>query len=149
PGQSVLELFCGLGNFSLPLARSAGQVVGIEGEARLVERARANARLNNLHNVEFHYTDLYATPLAGGWLAGSYAGLLLDPPRAGACEVLAALGARLPPRIVYVSCHPATLARDAGLLVNVYGYRLTAVGVFDMFPHTAHVEALAALERSG
>jgi 23S rRNA (uracil1939-C5)-methyltransferase len=147
PGDRVLDLFCGLGNFSLPLARRAGEVVGVEGEAALVERARANAARNGLRNVEFHSADLAAPEQAGSWARLQYEAVLLDPPRAGAREVLPVLGSPRVTRVVYISCHTGSLARDAGLLVQEMGFRLTAAGVMDMFPHTAHVESLALFER--
>ena len=139
----VLDLFCGLGNFSLPLARRAGQVVGVEGEESLVERARENARRNGIHNVAFHAVDLNGDLAAEPWYGAGFNKLLLDPPRSGAPVVVEKLPRPLPERIVYVSCDPATLARDAGVLVNQHGYSLMSAGVMDMFPHTAHVESIA------
>ncbi len=147
PGQRVLDLFCGLGNFTLPLARNAASVVGVEGDASLVEWAGRNARANGLDNAEFHAADLTRDQSAAPWWGAGFERVLLDPPRSGALEVLplvAATGAR---RLVYVSCHPATLARDAGILVHEHGYRLLAAGVMDMFPHTAHVESMAVFDR--
>jgi 23S rRNA (uracil1939-C5)-methyltransferase len=142
----VLDLFCGLGNFTLPLARAAGSVVGVEGDAELVNKARNNALRNGIANVEFHVADL-ATDLAGaGWLQRHYDKILIDPPRSGAEEMLALIAATRARRLVYVSCHPGSLARDAGILVNDYGFELLAVGVMDMFPHTAHVESIALFE---
>lgn len=147
PGHRVLDLFCGLGNFTLPIARRVATVVGVEGEAGLVQRARENAARNGLHNAEFHAADL-AKPLAGAeWLAGDYDRLLLDPPRTGADAIIAQLPLARIPRLVYVSCHPGSLARDAGILVREHGYRLRSAGVMDMFPHTAHVESIALFER--
>ena len=147
PHHRVLDLYCGLGNFSLALARRAGQVVGVEGEPALVARAAANASLNRVHNAEFVAADL-AKPVAGQpWADTRYDRVLLDPPRSGALEmipVVAGLGAE---RVLYVSCHPATLARDAGELVHTHGYRLLGAGVMDMFPHTAHVESMALFGR--
>lgn len=143
----VLELFSGLGNFSLPLARSGAQVVSVEGEAGLVERARSNAAANNLSNIDCHTGDLFEPADDAPWLAGGADKLLLDPPRSGAREVLPAAMKLAPERIVYCSCHPATLARDAATLVHEYGYRLAAVSAVDMFPHTAHVEAMALLTK--
>jgi 23S rRNA (uracil1939-C5)-methyltransferase len=143
----VLDLFCGLGNFTLPLARHAGSVVGVEGDAGLIERARANAARNGIDNVGFHAADLAAAPQAGApWLAGGATHVLLDPPRVGAQALLPAVAAQRPRRLVYVSCHPATLARDLGLLVHEHGFNLLAAGVADMFPQTTHVESLAVLE---
>ncbi len=147
PGERVLDLFCGLGNFTLPIARRASAVVGVEGAAELVERARENAERNAIANAEFHAADLTAELEQAPWWGGGFDKILLDPPRSGALETLphvARLGVR---RIVYVSCNPATLARDAGALVNEYGYRLLKAGVMDMFPHTAHVESLAVFEK--
>lgn len=143
----VLDLFCGLGNFSLPLARVAAAVIGVEGAEPLVERGRENARRNGIDNVAFHAADLTRTDVPRPWLAGGVDRVLLDPPRSGALEVLPALAGLAPERIVYVSCGPATLARDAGHLVHDHGYRLAAAGVMDMFPHTAHVEAIALFQR--
>ena len=142
----ILDLFCGLGNFSLPLSRKAGTVVGVEGESSLVERARDNAKYNRLSNVEFHATDLNGDLSVEPWYGAGFNKLLLDPPRSGAAVVVANLPQPLPSRIVYVSCDPATLARDAGILVNEQGYRLISSGVMDMFPHTAHVESIALFE---
>jgi 23S rRNA (uracil1939-C5)-methyltransferase len=149
PQASVLDLYCGLGNFTLALARSAGSVVGVEGESGLVERARHNARHNGISNVEFHVGDLSKPPQPqAGWLLGSYTHVLLDPPRVGAApEMLAAIARLGPQRILYVSCHPGSLARDLGLLVHEHGFTLESAGVVDMFPHTAHVESMALLRR--
>lgn len=142
--ERVLELFSGLGNFSLPLARSAAQVVTVEGEASLVARARANAKHNGLENVRCYTGDLFTPPEKGApWLSQPVDKLLLDPPRSGAKEVLPAAARLAPERIVYCSCHPATLARDAAVLEREFGYRLATVGAVDMFPHTAHAEAMA------
>jgi 23S rRNA (uracil1939-C5)-methyltransferase len=147
PGDRVLDLFCGLGNFTLALARAAGEVVGAEGDAALVERAARNADRNGIDNVAFHVADLSVAPDAGvRWLQGSWSHVLLDPPRAGAEALVPMLAKIAPRRVVYVSCHPGTLARDAGLLVNQHGWRLRAAGVVDMFPHTTHVESIAVLE---
>lgn len=146
--DQVLDLFCGLGNFTLPLARKAREVVGIEADHSLVDWAQYNARRNSIDNVRFFTTDLMDEVATQPWMQESYHKVLLDPPRLGALEMmphLAALGAH---RVVYVSCHPATLARDAGELVHRFGYRLINAGVMDMFPHTAHVESVALFERS-
>jgi 23S rRNA (uracil1939-C5)-methyltransferase len=146
PGERVLDLFCGLGNFTLPLARTAAQVIGVEGDAGLILRARENAAHNHLDNVEFHAADL-ATDLSGhAWMRAGFDRLLLDPPRSGADVVLKQLPLKGLKRIVYVSCHPGSLARDAGYLVNERGWKLRAAGVMDMFPHTAHVESIAMFE---
>ncbi len=139
----VLDLFCGLGNFTLPLARVAREVVGVEGEAGLVARARENATRNAMTNVQFHAADL-AQDLSGhAWMRAGFDRLLLDPPRSGADGVLKQLPLKGLKRIVYVSCHPGSLARDAGYLVNERGWTLVSAGVMDMFPHTAHVESIA------
>jgi 23S rRNA (uracil1939-C5)-methyltransferase len=145
--EHVLDLFCGLGNFSLPLARRAGQVTGVEGEAGLVTRAAANAHRSGLGNVNFVVADLSSPRYEAPWAERSYARVLLDPPRAGAREVLPVVGRCDAGRVVYISCHPGSLARDAGLLVREHGFRLVAAGVMDMFPHTTHVEAMAVFER--
>jgi 23S rRNA (uracil1939-C5)-methyltransferase len=146
----VLDLFCGLGNFTLPLARRSARVVGVEGDAALIERARANARHNGLDNVEFHVANLTDPELAGApWLQQPFTHVLLDPPRSGAREMLAALARLAPGRVLYVSCHPGSLARDLAVLVHEHGFTLAAAGVVDMFPHTAHVESLALLTRAG
>ena len=142
PGERIADLFCGLGNFSLPIARRGAQVIGFEGSAELVARARSNAATNRLV-AQFEQMDLFA-PNLGPF--GPYQKLLIDPPRQGAIEIVKALDAPLPGRIVYVSCDPATLARDAGVLVHTKSYRLAAAGVVNMFPHTAHVESIALFE---
>jgi 23S rRNA (uracil1939-C5)-methyltransferase len=147
PQDRVLDLFCGLGNFTLPIARRAGQVVGVEGDPGLIERARGNARRNGLGNVEFHAADLAKDLSAEPWMRAGFDKLLVDPPRAGAAEVLAQLPLKGIGRIVYVSCHPGSLARDAGFLVRERGYTLRAAGAMDMFPQTAHVESIALFER--
>ncbi|MCX7032696.1 MAG: 23S rRNA (uracil(1939)-C(5))-methyltransferase RlmD [Arenimonas sp.] len=147
PGDRVLDLFCGLGNFTLPLAGRAGQVVGVEGDAGLVARARDNAVRNGLANVQFHAADLAKDLSDEPWMRAGFDKLLLDPPRAGAAEVLAQLPLDGIRRIVYVSCHPASLARDAGFLVRERGYTLKAAGAMDMFPQTAHVESIALFEK--
>jgi len=144
--DSVLDLFCGLGNFTLPMARQAGAVVGVEGESGLVNRARENAQLNGIENATFHTANLAEDHTEASWAGGGYNKVLLDPPRSGAAEVLDILGNIRPGRMVYVSCHPGSLARDAGTLVNEKGYRLLSAGVMDMFPHTAHVESIALFE---
>jgi 23S rRNA (uracil1939-C5)-methyltransferase len=148
PGERVLDLFCGLGNFTLPLARVAHAVVGVEGDAGLIRRARENASHNNLGNVEFHAADLAQDLRGHTWMRHEpgFDRLLLDPPRSGADVVLKQLPLKGLKRIVYVSCHPASLARDAGYLVNERGWKLRAAGVMDMFPHTAHVESIAMFE---
>jgi 23S rRNA (uracil1939-C5)-methyltransferase len=144
--DAVLDLYCGLGNFTLPLARRAARVLGVEGEASLVERARANARRQGLGNATFAVADLSKDLRGEPWARERWDRVLLDPPRVGAREVLPAVAASRAGRVVYISCHPGSLARDAGLLVQEHGYRLVAAGVMDMFPHTAHVESIAVFE---
>jgi 23S rRNA (uracil1939-C5)-methyltransferase len=143
PDDRVLDLFAGLGNFTLPLARRVREVVGVEGEAGLVQRARENAAHNGIANAQFHAADLAKDLSREPWMRERFDRLLLDPPRSGADFVLAHLPLAQFRRIVYVSCHPASLARDAGFLVNEKGWKLEAAGVMDMFPHTAHVESIA------
>jgi 23S rRNA (uracil1939-C5)-methyltransferase len=148
PTDRVLDLFCGLGNFTLPLARRAGSVVGVEGEAGLVQRARENAARLGFDNVEFHAADLSRNLRDEPWVRQGFDKLLLDPPRTGAAEAIPQLPLEGVHRIVYVSCHPGSLARDAGILVRDFGYTLKAAGAMDMFPHTAHVESIALFEKS-
>jgi len=148
PDDRVLDLFCGIGNFSLPIARTAGKVLGVEGEASLVARAGDNARGNNLSNVEFRVADLSKIDGTESWVRSGWDCLLLDPARSGAAEVVTRMHLFGPKRIVYVSCHPGTLARDAGTLVHEQGYTLEAAGIIDMFPHTAHVESIAVFMKS-
>jgi len=147
PADAVLDLFCGLGNFTLAAARRAIRVVGVEADAALVERARANARANALANAEFRVADLYQSIAPPVWAGETFDKVILDPPRAGAIEAIKRLAPVAPQRIVYVACHPATLARDSAYLVNVLGYRLEAAGVADMFAHTSHVESIALFVR--
>ena len=140
----ILDLFCGLGNFTLPLATRVTEVVGVEGDEALVRHARNNATNNNLANATFEQADLTKTELKDyPWAKAGFNKILLDPPRSGAFEVLHQLAALGAERLVYVSCNPATLARDAGELVNNHGYTLVSTGVMDMFPHTTHVESIA------
>ncbi len=147
PEHRVLDLFCGLGNFSLPLARRAADVVGVEGESGLVERARANAIHNGLQNVNFVTANLFEAAQHGPWSTQRFDRVLIDPPRAGAREILPWVAQCGASRVVYVSCHPGSLARDAGILVKEHGFRLVAAGVMDMFAHTTHVESMAVFER--
>nr|WP_269450940.1 23S rRNA (uracil(1939)-C(5))-methyltransferase RlmD [Stenotrophomonas sp. MMGLT7] len=147
PEDRVLDLFCGLGNFTLPLARTVREAVGVEGEAGLVARAKENAQRNGLDNAQFFAADLTADQRQAPWMRQGFDKLLLDPPRSGAIDVLRQLPLKKFERIVYVSCHPGSLARDAGFLVNEQGFRLRAAGAMDMFPHTAHVESIAVFER--
>ena len=148
PDDRVLDLFCGIGNFSLPLARQAGTVLGVEGEATLTERAAMNAVRNGLDNVTFRVADLSKIDGTEGWVREGWNRMLLDPARSGAAEVVSRMHLFGPERIVYVSCHPGTLARDAETLVNEQGYKLESAGIIDMFPHTAHVESIAVFTQS-
>jgi 23S rRNA (uracil1939-C5)-methyltransferase len=141
----VLDLYCGLGNFSLALARRAHYVAGVEGDAALVERAGANARRNSIANAQFFCSDLTLDVSAAAWYRQRYTQVLIDPPRVGARELLPHVAKLAPRRLLYVSCHPATLARDVGILVHEHGFELLAAGVVDMFAHTVHVESVAVL----
>ncbi|KTD20829.1 23S rRNA (uracil(1939)-C(5))-methyltransferase RlmD [Legionella israelensis] len=141
--EQILDLFCGLGNFSLPLARQCAKVIGVEGSQSMVERARMNAKNNGLDNTEFHVANLDDPEQIERIFQFSFNKMLVDPPRSGALELVKAMNKANPQRIVYISCNPVTLARDAGILVNQQGYQLKAAGVMDMFPHTAHVESIA------
>ncbi len=147
PADRVLDLFCGLGNFTLPLARRAAQVIGLEGEAGLVRRAGENALRNGIANAQFFAADLAVDQRAAPWAKADHDLVLLDPPRSGAEAVLEYLPRKSVRRVVYVSCHPGSLARDAGTLVNRHGFTLSAAGAMDMFPHTAHVESIAVFDR--
>jgi 23S rRNA (uracil1939-C5)-methyltransferase len=149
PDEQVLDLFCGPGNFSLPLARRAGAVLGVEADPGLIARAQENAQRSGIGNVRFEAADLDGPLQDLPWLREGFHKALLDPPRSGALAILDWLPRLGVQRIVYVSCFPSTLARDADRLVNALGYRLRAAGVMDMFPHTAHVESMAVFERSG
>lgn len=146
PEDRVLDLFCGLGNFTLPMAALAGSVVGVEGDVAMVQRGIENAKRNGLDNVEFYGANLQADFTQEAWAVQGFDKILIDPPRSGALEVVQYLPRFGASRIVYVSCNPATLARDAGVLVQ-HGYRMLRAGVMDMFPHTAHVESIALFER--
>ncbi len=150
-GERIADMFCGLGNFTLPIARSGATTVGIEGSKALVERAQANAVANGLNaNCDFQVANLFeATPESVAAL-GRFDKMLIDPPREGAMELVKSIGAQgdaAPVRIVYVSCNPATLARDAAVLVHEHGYRLQGAGIANMFPQTSHVESIALFER--
>ena len=149
PGERIADLFCGVGNFSLPLAASGATVVGFEGAEELVERARANAAANGLASrASFECADLFEVDAQKLAAWGPFDKILIDPPRSGAAELVKALPDAWPSRIVYVSCDSATLARDAGMLVSTKGFRLSAAGVVNMFPHTTHVESIALFERT-
>lgn len=145
--DTVLDLFCGLGNFTLPMAKFAGRVVGVEGDQPLVDHAKENARHNCIENVEFYAADLSKDISDQPWAKRKYNKIMLDPSRAGASEVLHYFKKWQPERIVYVSCNPSTLARDAGILVNELGYKLIKAGVMNMFPQTGHVESMALFEK--
>lgn len=144
--ETVLDLFCGLGNFTLPMARYAKSVIGVEGDEPMTIRAAQNAKHNGITNAQFVQANLFEDLENQAFMRGQYDKILLDPPRAGAEALMHQLKKLKPKRIVYVSCNPATLARDAGILVNEYGFRLKQAGVMDMFPHTAHVESIAVFE---
>ena len=143
----VLDLFCGLGNLTLPSARHCREAVGVEGSEDLVIRARENARANGIDNAVFHCADLTLEPDEALWLSEPYDKILIDPPRSGALEMLPHIDASGAGRLVYISCNPATLARDAGILQREHGFELAGAGVIDMFPHTAHLESVALFER--
>ncbi len=142
PQESVLDLFCGIGNFSLPLAKKSAQVTGVEGDFQAVKQAQHNAAINELATASFYCTDLFQSPFAGEWANKRYDKMLLDPPRTGAENIVASIQTWQPKKIVYVSCDLATLVRDAQNLCQ-QGYVLEKIGVMDMFPHTKHAEAIA------
>ena len=146
PEDVVLDLFCGLGNFSLPIAKHCAKVIGVEGSEAMVSRAKMNALANGLANTEFFSSNLEDVSALLPFKNHGITKLLIDPPRVGAMEIVKQISIIMPQRIVYVSCNPATLARDADILVNHHGYKLIATGVMDMFPHTAHVESIAVFE---
>ncbi len=149
PDERIADFFCGLGNFTLPIARSGAQVTGIEGSETLVKRAMQNAEYNRLSgNTRFQAMNLFAVDEKNLAQLGRFDKWLVDPPRDGAIELVKSISPEIAPeRIVYVSCNPATLARDAAVLVQVNGYTLKAAGVMNMFPHTSHVESIALFER--
>jgi 23S rRNA (uracil1939-C5)-methyltransferase len=148
PDERIADWFCGLGNFTLPIAQSGARVVGVEGSAQLIARARANAAHNGLtRNTEFHCANLFEASAQSVAAFGRFDKMLIDPPREGAAALVKALGESLAARVVYVSCNPATLARDAAMLVHEHGYRLRGAGIANMFPHTSHVESIALFER--
>ena len=149
PGERIADLFCGTGNFTLAIARSGARVLGIEGSAELVRRAEHTALANGLAGqAQFRSMDLFEIDGPGLEALGPFEGMLIDPPREGAVAAVKSLGPQAPRRIVYVSCNPATLARDAGLLVHAQGYTLSAAGAVNMFPHTSHVESIAVFDRA-
>lgn len=145
--DTILDLFCGLGNFTLPIARFAKHVIGIEGSVEMVERANENALHNQISNAEFYSANLMEPVANASWLKKQYTKILLDPPRAGAKEIIPFLSRCQAKKIVYISCNPATLARDAGELAYNLGYTLKRIGVVNMFPHTSHIEAIALFEK--
>ncbi|TMH27256.1 MAG: 23S rRNA (uracil(1939)-C(5))-methyltransferase RlmD [Betaproteobacteria bacterium] len=149
PGDRAVDFFCGIGNFTLPIARRGADVIGVEGSASLLQRAEVNAARNALsERANFRAADLSdVTPAGLDTVVGSFDKALLDPPREGAIALVKALPPRGARRLVYVSCNPATLARDASVLVHQQGYSLRAAGVANMFPHTAHVESIAVFDR--
>ena len=146
PSDKVLDLFCGLGNFSLPLAQMVEHVTAVEGAQSTVLQAKRNGQHNGLHNASFYSADLANDCCSQAWTKAAYNSVVLDPPRAGAEAVIRQLADVLPDRVLYISCNPATLARDAGILAE-HGFRLHRLGVVDMFPHTAHVESMALFIR--
>ncbi|MEM7082752.1 MAG: 23S rRNA (uracil(1939)-C(5))-methyltransferase RlmD [Pseudomonadota bacterium] len=148
PGDRVLDLYCGLGNFSLPLARCVEQVVGVEGDSHLVRRAQENAARNSIDNATFYVANLFEPEPQWPWLQQNYDVIVIDPPRAGTIEMLPLIATLKPRVIAYVSCHPATLARDAGELAK-FGYTLGKAGIMDMFPQTGHVESVAIFDAPG
>lgn len=143
----VLDLFCGLGNFTLPMATIVGSVIGVEGSASMVERGYENAQNNNIQNVDFYAADLTLSQQDAVWAKQHYTKILLDPPRLGAMEILPLIASFGASMILYVSCNPSTLARDSGILTQQYGYKLSHLGIMDMFPHTLHVETMALFTR--
>ena len=148
PNERIADFFCGLGNFTLPIARRGAEVVGFEGSASLVARAAANSAHNGLsQRTQFQTANLFEVTEESFAAWGRFDKLLINPPRDGAAELVKALAGELPQRIVYISCNPATLARDANVLVHTKGYRLASAGIANMFPHTAHVESIALFER--
>jgi 23S rRNA (uracil1939-C5)-methyltransferase len=148
PGERIADMFCGLGNFTLPIARAGARVVGVEGSPELVRRATENAVANGLGDrVEYRVANLFETTPETLAALGRFDRMLIDPPREGALELIKSLDAERPRRIVYISCSPATLARDAAILVTQKDYRLRGAGVVNMFPHTSHVESIALFER--
>ncbi len=145
PTDQVLDLFCGLGNFSLAIARHAGQVIGIEADAALIQRAQHNASANGISNADFYSADLYQALPATGWTQAHYDKVLLDPPRSGALDCVHWISQQQIARVVYVSCNPATLARDAQVFKHA-GYSIEEAGIMDMFPHTKHTESMVCFQ---
>ena len=145
-GHRTLDLFCGLGNFTLPLARRCAQVTGVEVDEAMLRRARVAALANDIENTEYFSADLFLPDPDADWMRQQYDRILLDPPRSGAQEIAQLIGRFKAERIVYVSCQPSSLVRDAAIIC-AQGYRMSQLGVMDMFPQTAHVEAMALFER--
>jgi 23S rRNA (uracil1939-C5)-methyltransferase len=145
--DQILDLFCGLGNFTIPLAKYCKYIVGIEGDKKMVDRGYENAKHNKIENIDFYEFNLKNDFSNCNWAKNQYDKLLIDPPRSGAAEIVAKIKNLNPNKILYVSCNPATLARDAGELVNNQGYKLAKIGIMDMFPHTAHMETMALFNK--
>ena len=149
PDDSIIDLFCGLGNFTLPISQHAKSVIGVEGEQRMVQRALETSVRNNITNTKFYCANLFDSFEDKEWFNDfDYNKMLLDPPRAGALEICQNIEKFDVERIVYISCNTATLARDSGVLVNEKGYRLVSAGIMDMFPHTMHAESIAVFEKN-
>lgn len=148
PGDHALDLFAGLGNFTLPIARQAAKVTAVELDQHMVKRGAQSAAANGITNTEHVEANLFEPDPTHPWMQQTYDRVLLDPPRAGAEAMMPHIARFAPERIVYISCHPGSLARDAHLLVHEHGYRLIAAGVMDMFPHTSHIESMAVFERT-
>jgi 23S rRNA (uracil1939-C5)-methyltransferase len=146
PADRVLDLFCGLGNFTLPMAQNCMQVTGVEGDLAMVNRARESAAGNNIGNTDYYAADLTQPDKDFPWMRQQYDKILLDPPRSGALEMAQLIGRFKARRLVYVSCQPSSLVRDAAIIC-AQGYRMTHLGIMDMFPQTAHVESMAVFER--
>ncbi|MBN1684588.1 MAG: 23S rRNA (uracil(1939)-C(5))-methyltransferase RlmD [Gammaproteobacteria bacterium] len=144
----VLDLFCGLGNFTIPLAKYCADVVGVEGNKKMVDRAKNNAKHNGIHNSCFYVSDLTKNILDQEWANKNYSKIVLDPPRPGALDFINQMQRFSPSKIVYISCNSSTLARDAGVLVHQHGYQLQKIGILDMFPHTSHVETIALFDKN-
>jgi 23S rRNA (uracil1939-C5)-methyltransferase len=147
PDDSLLDLFCGMGNFTLPAGKSVQNVVGVEGVAALVKQAEYNAALNNLSNVRFFQHNLEEDVSRQPWAAQGFNKVLLDPARAGAAGVMSHIVKLAPERVVYVSCNPVTLARDSQVLLSA-GYHLERVAMLDMFPHTSHLESMVLFSKT-
>jgi 23S rRNA (uracil1939-C5)-methyltransferase len=148
-GERIADMFCGLGNFTLPIARSGADVIGVEGSAALVKRGQAAAKAKGLSDkVSYRVANLFECTDKSLAQLGRFDKMLIDPPRDGALALVRSIGVNAPNRVVYVSCNPATLARDAGILVKEHGYRFVSAGAINMFPHTAHVESIALFERA-